>query len=245
MASTKTYAGPTKEAALREAALDLGLDVSEIEIAEIVVRRNSAGVEETRVEVKVRSAPPEDGSAEGPAIAPPPAPSPAREMERASQPTPASDGASPEALAPRAEAFLRELLGRMDIVARLDIDRDADNVYIDIVGEAGVGGLLIGRQGQTLDQLQYLVNRVVLPGAAAHGRIYLDTEGYRAKYRRKLEDLARKYRDDVVRTGRPVTLDELSARDRWIIHQALFDDARVTTRSEGDDRDRKLMIIPR
>ncbi len=260
MARTKTYTGATRDDAIREAARDLGCAPSEVEVAEIVTRSSAGAVESAAVEIRVNLPAGAGGPAEAtltegfrqPRSAPP---DPKSTSTHAPPATPASaavptgtmgeSSSFPEALAPRAQAFLRELLGHMGIEARLDVDWDGENLYLDMVAEAGVGGLLIGRQGQTLDALQYLVNRVVLPGAAARGRIYLDTEGYRAKYRRKIEDLARKYRDEAIRAGQPITLEELSARDRWIIHQALQDDRSVTTRSVGDEHDRKLMIIPR
>ena len=290
MSKTRSFSGGTREEALARAAEELGVDASDIEVDEVVVKtRFSDGEEREEIEIKVRvdeddvddsgflegfaprkPAPP---PASDPTPAPPAprlgpvddpperAPAPAdesRDTGPASDDVPAErtnpgadadpadlDEAHPAVLAPKAEEFLKGLLERMDVGADLEIEWDLENVYIEIVADEGLGGLIIGRKGQTLDALQYLVNRVILPGAAARGRIYLDTENYRAKHRRKLEEMAVRLRDQAIRNRRPVTVEELSARDRWIIHQALLDDRSVTTRSVGDNYDRKLMIIPR
>ncbi len=267
MATTRTYQGATKDEALALAASDLGCPTESVEVLELVTRAGVAGAP-GGCEIRVRLPEALQGGDETailegfrrPQAKPPTSPAPERAVraavvadaptaargERGSQPrTEAGDSPTPAILAERAEAFLRDLLARMGFTARLQTKLEGENVNIEILADKGVGGLLIGRQGQTLDAIQYLVNRVVLPGAAARGRIYLDTEGYREKYRRKIEELAHKYRDEALRAGKPVTLEEFSSRDRWIIHQALLDDPRVTTRSVGEDDDRKLMIIPR
>lgn len=270
MANSRTYQGATRDEALARASAELGRPVGELDVLEVVSRRSvgdSSPFIEVRIRIPdvtrgldeaalfegfrkpVRSAPALTSSAKPVESAANEARSetadPARTPHDPSRRHAASDGIPAEQLAPKAEAFLADLLRHMRVEARLETDLDDDNVYIDIVAQGGVGGLLIGRQGQTLDALQYLVNRVVLPGAAARGRVYLDTEGYRARYRRKLEEMALKYRDEALRAGKPVTLEEFSSRDRWIIHQALLDDPQVTTRSVGEEPDRKLMIIPR
>ncbi|MFN7950318.1 MAG: KH domain-containing protein [bacterium] len=265
MATSKTYHGATKDDAVAQAAADLGCSPPEVDVIEVVMRSSAEGAPAS-CEVRVRLPEALQGNddtailegfrrprAAKAAEALPAAPvrpaeparaAPPREPTRAA-PVPADETAASPELVSRAEAFLRELLAHMGVSARLDTNLEGENINIEIVADKGVGGLLIGRQGQTLDAIQYLVNRVVLPGAAVRGRIYLDTEGYREKYRRKIEELAHKYRDEALRAGKPVTLEEFSSRDRWIIHQALLDDPRVTTRSVGEEDDRKLMIIPR
>ena len=266
MANSRTYQGATREDALARAAAELGCPVSDLDVLEVVAR-HTPGDAAARIEVRVRVPQPGGGLDEvalaqgfrrtATVVTPPidggSSASQTRQVttadalplrEPARPPVP-PEGISSEQLAPKAEGFLTDLLRYMGVEARLETEIDDDNVYIDILAQSGVGGLLIGRQGQTLDAIQYLVNRVVLPGAAARGRVYLDTEGYRARYRRKLEEMAHKYRDEALRAGKPVTLEEFSSRDRWIIHQALLDDPRVTTRSVGEEPDRKLMIIPR
>lgn len=266
MANSRTYQGATREDALARAAAELGQTVSDLDVLEVVAR-HTPGDAAARIEVRVRIPQPGGGLDEAalaagfrkpsvPATSSDASTSPKPEPRRESAPevpspresarrAPSAEGIASDELAPKAERFLADLLRHMGVDARLDTELDDENVYIEIVAQGGVGGLLIGRQGQTLDAIQYLVNRVVLPGAAARGRVYLDTEGYRARYRRKLEEMALKYRDEALRAGKPVTLEEFSSRDRWIIHQALLDDPRVTTRSVGEEPDRKLMIIPR
>lgn len=244
----RSFLGATEAQAREVAASALGSSPEDLDVREVARRRvadEHGEREEVEIVVRTTESPATDDAARVDD-----SPRTAVRDERTSRgprraPTASPNEASPDALAPRAKEFLGGMLERMDVRARLEIEVDDENVYIEIVAEEGLGGLLIGRKGQTLDALQYLTNRIVLPGAQARGRIYLDTENYREKHRRKLEKRALELRDEVVRDHRAITLEELNPRDRWIIHQALMGDERVTTKSEGEADDRRLMIIPR
>lgn len=107
-------------------------------------------------------------------------------------------------------------------------------------------GLVIGRRGQTLDALEYLLSRIVSrqPGGEAL-KVRIDVERYRERRQESLEQLARRLAAKAKESGRIVTLNPLSPRDRRIVHLALDADSDVTTRSEGDGHFRRVLIVPK
>ena len=121
-------------------------------------------------------------------------------------------------------------------------DDEVGGPIIDLNGEDS--GLLIGRRGQTLQALQYLVNLIVRKELGEDVRVVLDVEGYRQRREASLRDMAAKVASQVVQTGRSITLEPMSAADRRIIHVSLADDAGVSTESAGFGDDRKVTIMP-
>ena len=103
-------------------------------------------------------------------------------------------------------------------------------------------GILIGRRGETLQSLQYLLNLMVSRQLRQHVAFTIDIEGYRRRRERQLTTLARRMADQVRRTKRPVTLEPMPANERRIIHIALAEDRQVETSSSGDGDDRKVEI---
>jgi spoIIIJ-associated protein len=149
------------------------------------------------------------------------------------------------AIGGEAVGVLTRLLELMGFGARVDAiggDEPAE-VCLRISSEAG--GLLIGRHGQTLDALEYLLNRLVERRDERIRRILLDTEGYRERRRRELIETARRLAARVRETGRPVAMNPSNARERRIVHLALADDARLSTRSDGEGPFRHVVISPR
>jgi spoIIIJ-associated protein len=125
----------------------------------------------------------------------------------------------------------------------IDIRRGKEDgvVVVDVIGDDG--GLLIGRRGQTLDAIDYLLNRMV-HREAGPCRIVIDVEHYRERRDENLAALARRLADKARETGRVVTLNPMNPRDRRLIHLALRDEPSITTRSQGEGHYRKLDIIP-
>jgi spoIIIJ-associated protein len=123
----------------------------------------------------------------------------------------------------------------------------------DPAGEATVfrvsgpdGGIVIGRRGQTLDAIEHLMNRIAQRDSPTNPtRVRIDVEGYRERRQESLEQLARRLADKAKATGRVVTLNPMSPRDRRVIHMTLQADADVTTWSEGEGHFRRLLIGPR
>ena len=103
-------------------------------------------------------------------------------------------------------------------------------------------GVLIGKRGQTLDSLQYLVSLVVNKGTKEYLRVKVDTENYRERRNKTLENLAKNMAFKVKRTRRSVTLEPMNPYERRVIHSALQNDSYVTTHSEGEEPYRKVVI---
>jgi len=175
--------------------------------------------------------------------APPPRPAAAPPPRAPAEPRPAPASAPlSEASTERARIVLAEIIRLTGSEATVEATRDADGVRLIISGDPS--GLLIGRRGQTLDALEYVLHRIVAHGDEGGGRLVVDAENYRLRRRESLEDLARRVAERARRSGRPITLSPMSPRDRRIVHLALQGDAAMTTRSAGTGFYRKVVIAP-
>jgi len=143
----------------------------------------------------------------------------------------------------KAIEFTSELLHHMDIPARVVGEADEEAVYLRIEGDDL--GILIGRKGQTLQSLQYLIGLAVNRGDGEWMRINLDIGNYRARREQSLRALAHRAARRVEETGRRVALSAMSPAERRIVHQALNDYAGVTTQSEGQEPHRRVVILPK
>lgn len=157
---------------------------------------------------------------------------------------PAVIKAGVKALSPKEEAkkFLADVFAAMDIIVIVDVSYDEaeKNMDIDLSGEEM--GVLIGKRGQTLDSLQYLVSLVVNKDAEDYIRVKVDTENYRLRRKETLENLAKNIAYKVKRTKRSVSLEPMNPYERRIIHSALQNDRYVTTYSEGEEPFRHVVI---
>ena len=138
--------------------------------------------------------------------------------------------------------FLKDVLHAMDIAAVVEAEYNAEEeaLEINLIGEDM--GVLIGKRGQTLDSLQYLVSLVVNKGTNGYIRVKVDTENYRERRKATLENLAKNIANKVVRTRRPVSLEPMNPYERRIIHSALQNNKYVTTHSEGEEPYRKVVV---
>lgn len=141
-----------------------------------------------------------------------------------------------------AKKFLTNVLTAMGISAEMEINYDEENANIDInlIGEDM--GVLIGKRGQTLDSLQYLVSLVINKNNENYIKVKLDTENYRARRKETLENLAKNIAYKVKRTRKPVSLEPMNPYERRIIHSALQNDKYIETYSEGEEPYRKVVI---
>lgn len=142
-----------------------------------------------------------------------------------------------------ATAILTQILEKMGERGEITtVEEDSEGIELAI--KADGSGLLIGRHGQTLDSLEYLVNRILARRIKDAVPITLDTESYRERRRRQLHRMALSMAEQTKREHRSVTLDPMPPRDRRIVHLALKDDPLITTRSTGDGFMRTVEIIP-
>lgn len=139
-----------------------------------------------------------------------------------------------------AKTFLASLLKEMNIDATIEADLFDDNLSINMAGEDMA--ILIGKRGQTLDSLQYLVSLVVNKNRDDYVRVVLDTENYRMKRKETLENLAGKLAFKVKKSRKNVILEPMNPYERRIIHSALQNNPFVSTKSEGDEPFRKVVI---
>ena len=138
--------------------------------------------------------------------------------------------------------YLEVLFKAMDIETEVTIDFDEENNNMSINLEGPEMGILIGKRGQTLDALQYLISLFVNKESESYVRVKLDTENYRARRKDTLENLAKNIAFKVKRSRRSVTLEPMNPYERRIIHSALQNDKYVATRSEGEEPYRKVVV---
>ena len=148
-----------------------------------------------------------------------------------------------EELAQKAVRFLRELLVNMGIFAQVEMFKRPGYVMLNINGDDL--GRLIGRHGQTLNALQYIVNLVVHKDSDEEDRVIIDVGGYRKRREENLKRLAQATADRVKRKGRKEALNPMSPQERRIIHLALQNNKEVVTHSEGEDPYRRVVISPK
>jgi spoIIIJ-associated protein len=171
----------------------------------------------------------------GKAPAPPPKP--------AAPATPALQAAASE-LAIRSRTVLLELLSHLGVQCEVSCEPATEDAVVNLAVRGDSSALLIGKHGQTLDAIEYILNRIVIRESGSTSRIEVDVEGYRARRAESLISTARRMADKVRETGRPATVDLMNPRDRRIVHMALKDEGGVTSRSQGDGFLRKLIILP-
>lgn len=136
--------------------------------------------------------------------------------------------------------IVTDLLGLMNISAQ--VSTRGENT-IEVAGDGS--GLLIGKRGQTLDALQFIVNRIMNNNREEPVYVTVDTEGYRQRHVELLRSMALKMGQKAKRTGQAVFLEKMNPYDRRIIHLALKNDAQVNTRSVGDGVYKKVLIVPK
>lgn len=139
-----------------------------------------------------------------------------------------------------AKEFLREMFVAMGIIVNIETELKEKQLLINLSGSDM--GILIGKRGQTLDSIQYLVNLVVNKGNAPYLSITLDTENYRQRRKETLESLAYNLAKKVKQTGKKVVLEPMNPYERRIIHSSLQNNKYVTTYSEGEEPYRNVVI---
>jgi spoIIIJ-associated protein len=224
---TVEVSGRTVDQAIENALEELGVDRDQVETE--VLAEGSRGIlglgaEEARVRVTLIESPafPQEDEEE-----------PRREDE--------------EDVAEIASDVLSSLLRHMYVDARVVVREDSgdatDPLILDVEGDNL--GILIGRQGETLRDLQYITRLIVSRKLQRWANVLVDAGGYKRRRERVLAELAERMADRVVAEGRPVTLEPMPPHERRIVHITLRDHDRVTTESTGEGHRRKVVILPK
>lgn len=146
-------------------------------------------------------------------------------------------------LVKQAKEHLRKIMELVGIDAKIEVlNRKRGTVLNIFAGEDGA--LVIGKNGQNLDALQYLINRMVFKGTREISMIFVDSEGYREKHISRLEEIGKRAAHKAMRTLRDVELEPMSAGDRKIIHMALKEMRGVHTISRGENEERHIVVTP-
>ena len=141
------------------------------------------------------------------------------------------------------EEVLQRIVDLITKDATISIEERSNRIFFDVKG--GNSAVLIGKRGQTLEAMQYIVEKIVNKKRKERIGIQVDVEGYLEKRRINLEKTAVRLSEKVKRTGKPATIGQMNSHDRRIVHIALKDDNMVRTQSVGEGILRKLVIFPK
>ncbi|MGA3083849.1 MAG: RNA-binding cell elongation regulator Jag/EloR [Thermodesulfobacteriota bacterium] len=148
---------------------------------------------------------------------------------------------SEEAIVSEAGTLTQDILNLMGVEATLQITKEKETLHIKIEGDKS--GLLIGRRGQNLDALQYLISRILNRKGPDKTKVILDSGDYRSRREGYLKDLALKMAEKAKQTGKPVVISPLPAHERRIIHLTLEKDKSLKTISRGEGQLKKMVIF--
>jgi spoIIIJ-associated protein len=248
----------TVESAIGEGLEKLGASETEVVIEVISLPRSGLlGLGARQAKVRIRRKP--SAFSRGDAVAPQTSAAPQRSAQpldddEAGEPRSAGEREGEDNAPARATATVEEqsrealdtlnqILGLMGEKTEVRVAAsDAEGIELEVKGDGS--GILIGRHGQTLDALEYLINRLLARRYKDAVPVQIDTESYRARRRQQLERMALSMGEQAKRDGKRVTLEPMPPRDRRIIHLALKDDPLVSTRSAGTGYMRALEIVP-
>jgi len=228
---TYEFEGKTTEDAIQNAARKLNLPVEELSID--VIEPGSAGIfglvggRKAKIKVTLRT------------------PSELGEQEEEEEQEPGqSKGESQEDDVKFAKRTLEEILALIPVEATIAVSRGGDGrINLRIQGDRS--GLLIGRKGNTLDALQFLVNKIVSKALGKKVDVVIDSENYRRRREDSLTQLALKMGDKVKGIKKPLTTNPMNPHDRRLVHLALKEDEQLETRSRGEGLMKRVVIIPK
>ncbi len=162
--------------------------------------------------------------------------------EKKIKPAPA-DAVANEAALTVAQELAQKIFKALSIDADMTAIKDADQWWIKVKGSEP--GILIGKKGQTLEAIQYLLDKVVNKQCGKGNRIIIDVEGYIESRKTELKDLASRLAKKTSKTGKPSTMNRMNAHDRRVVHVTLKNNRSVRTQSVGEGYYRKLIIFPK
>lgn len=136
--------------------------------------------------------------------------------------------------------FLKEITDKMGLSLNMKAKVGDDVVYVEMDGKDS--GTIIGKRGQTLDAIQYLTSLVINKSSEKYVKVVIDAENYRAKRQKTLEQLANRLATKVIKTKKYVRLEPMNPYERKVIHATLQQNPNITTRSEGEEPYRRVII---
>ena len=142
-----------------------------------------------------------------------------------------------------AKETLENILALIPVETTVNADRIDGNIALNIEGDKS--GLLIGRKGQTLDALQFIVNKIVNKALEKKVRVIVDSENYRQRRKESLTQMALRMGDKAKSIGKPVATNPLNPSERRIVHLTLKEDGNLNTKSKGEGLLKKVVIIPK
>lgn len=166
---------------------------------------------------------------------------PAPEIQE-KQTAPSAPAIANSLTAPKAKEILEGILEKMSFECQVTLQETPERIILNIEGDGS--GLLIGKRGQNLDAIQYILNKAINRSDNERKMIIVDSEAYRKRREESLLVLAERIREKVKKTKKPVSLSNMNAHDRRIIHLALQKDEALTTKSRGEGEYRKIVILP-
>lgn len=219
MANSLEVTGKSVDDAVERGLAQLGLAREQVDVE--IIHESSRGVfglggDEARVRLTAR---------------------PAVDARRAS--------AAPGDPAAIAQETLETLLRGMGLTARVEARPDSQDDGLVLNIEGNDLGVLIGRRGETLHDLEFITRLLVQQRTQGMVKLTVDVENYRARRERQLRDLATRMSERVETSKQPITLEAMPPNERRIVHLALRDHATVTTQSIGEGEHRRVMILPK
>jgi len=143
----------------------------------------------------------------------------------------------------RCKDSLQKILDAITDDAAITVEKNSERILFNVKG--GNAGVLIGKRGQTLEAIQYIIEKIANKQNDSNLRVHVDVEGYLKTRRENLEKLAGRLAHKAERTGKPMTIGQMNVHDRRIVHLSLKSNTAVRTQSLGEGLYRKLMIFPR
>ena len=246
MSKTYEFQGKNVDQALQQASSELNIPVEKIK-HEVVAYGSSGifglvGVKKAKIKVFIKERQTTNQTTE---------PAPRERKAVAGTETPAEskpaqktdDQKVDPSLVTAGTVALQKMADGITEGAEVEVDEKRDKLCFNISG--GESGVLIGKRGQTLEAIQYLLEKMINKKSTNRIRVVVDVEGYVEKRKANLMQMATRMAEKAKRTKKPVTIGQLNAHDRRIVHIHLKDDKRIRTQSVGDGYYRKLMIFPK
>ena len=226
----------TVDDAVIEAGMKLGVSIENLEY-EVIEKESSGFLGLNKKPAKIRAKEKEESAVTTESVKEPVANEEALEVKHKKEVKEIKESDKESA-----KAFLTKVFEAMGVKAEVNVtfDEAESTMNVDIAGENM--GILIGKRGQTLDSLQYLVSLVVNKDSESYIKVKLDTENYRERRKETLENLAKNIAGKVRRTGHSVALEPMNPYERRIIHSVLQNNKYVETHSEGEEPYRKVIV---